>query len=100
MTEEMSRKVLTPLPIRVLIPLIYNSLRMGPLYQWVLCWSSMSAFGKLLSLTNFVYWGVNLFLFLIPVASMRYLRSYFFCVEAEEVVVRDGDEDNIGLLGR
>ena len=100
MTEGMARKVLTPLPIRILIPLIYNSLRMGPLYQWMMCWSTMSNFGKILSVTNFVYWGANLFLFLIPIASLRYMRSYFFCVEAEEVVVRDGDEDNIGLLGR
>ena len=100
MTEEMSRKVLTPLPIRILIPLIYNSLRMGPLYEWVLCWSTMSKYGKILSLVNFLYWGMNLFLFLIPIASMKYMRSYFFCVEAEEVVVRDGDEDNIGLLRR
>jgi predicted RNA-binding protein YlqC (UPF0109 family) len=100
MTEEMSRKVLTPLPIRVLIPLLYNALRMGPLYEWMMCWSTMNSFGRLLSLANFVYWGMNLFLFLIPIATMKYMRSYFFCVEAEEVVVRDGDEDHIGLLGR
>ena len=44
-------------------------------------------------------WNINLFGFLIPVAGMKYMRSYFFGVEAEEVVVRGGDEDNIGLLG-
>ncbi len=99
-TEDVSRKVLTPLPIRILIPLIYNSLRLGPLYDWVLCWSDMSQIGRVLAVGNFVYWGVNLFMFLIPVAAMKYMRAYFYAVEAEEVTVRDGDEDNIGLLGR
>jgi len=130
-TEEMSCKVLTPLPIRILIPLIYNSLRLGPLYQWmVLSWSAAAtAVGggtsaaatavsitiggvtvniasyfvlasKILSLSNVIYWGSNLFAFLIPIATIKYMRTHFFCVEAEEVVVRDGDEDNIGFLGR
>jgi len=55
---------------------------------------------KILSLSNVIYWGSNLFAFLIPIATIKYMRTHFFCVEAEEVVVRDGDEDNIGFLGR
>ncbi len=99
-TEDVSKKVLTPLPIRVLIPLIYNTVRLGSLYDWVfVCWNDMNQIGKILAVGNFVYWGVNLFLFLIPVATMKYMRAYFYSVEAEEVTVRDGDEDNIGLLG-
>ena len=99
MTEEFSRKVSsTPLPIRILIPLIYNSIRMGPLYKWIMCWSTMTKVGKLLSIANFTYWGMNLFGFLIPIATVRYMRSYFYAVEAEEVIVRKGYEDNIGLL--
>lgn len=99
MTEEFSRKVSsTPLPIRILIPLIYNSIRMGPLYEWIMCWSTMTRVGKLLSIANFAYWGMNLFAFLIPIAAVRYMRSYFYAVEAEEIIARKGDEDNIGLL--
>ena len=100
-TEDLSRsKVVTPLPIRVLIPLMFNTLRMGTLYDWILCWGDMSQNGKGLAVVNFVYWGMNLFLFLIPVATMKYMRAYFYAVEAEEVAVRDGDEDSVGLLGR
>jgi hypothetical protein len=55
--------------------------------------------GKVLAVVNFVYWGMNLFFFLIPVATMKYMRSYFYGVEAEEVIVRSGDEENIGFLG-
>ena len=99
MTEEFSREVSsTPLPIRILIPLIYNSIRMGPLYEWIMCWPTMTRVGKLLSVANFAYWGMNLFAFLIPIAAVRYMRSYFYAVEAEEVIARKGDEDNIGLL--
>ena len=99
-SENISRKILTPLPIRILIPILYNSIRVILLYQWLsLGWSTMGYIGKALSVFNFIYWNINLFGFLIPVAGMKYMRSYFFGVEAEEVVVRGGDEDNIGLLG-
>lgn len=99
-SENISRKVLTPLPIKILIPIMYNTVRMGSLYSWMMCWSNMDMVGQGLALVNFVYWGFNLFGFLIPIAAMRYMRSYFFGVEAEEVLVREGDEDNIGLLGK
>ncbi len=99
-SENISRKVLTPLPIKILIPILYNTVRMGSLYSWMMCWSNMDMVGQGLALVNFVYWGMNLFGFLIPIAAMRYMRSYFFGVEAEEVLVREGDADNIGLLGK
>lgn len=72
---------------------------MGPLYYWLMSWPAMSRLGRLLALGNFLYWGANLFGFLIPIATMRYMRCHFFCVEAEEVIMRPGDEEKVGLLG-
>ena len=54
--------------------------------------------GKLLGISNGLYWSMNFFGFLIPIASLRYLRAHFFCVEASEVVVREGGDHNVGLL--
>lgn len=53
---------------------------------------------RFLASTNMIYWTLNLFGFLLPVATLRYLRAHFFCIEAEEVVVRPGSEDGVGLL--
>eukprot|EP00956_Cyclotella_meneghiniana_P007941 scaffold10558_cov70-Cyclotella_meneghiniana.AAC.8 len=52
---------------------------------------------RVLGAINLVYWYLNLMLFL-PVAVIRYLRAYFYCVEAVEVTVRKGHESSIGLL--
>lgn len=90
-TESIAKRFLLPLPIRILVPMVYNAMRIGPLYDWIsLGWNDMALWGRALAVGNFLYWTSNLFLFLIPVASLRYLRSHFFCVEAEEVVLREG----------
>jgi hypothetical protein len=85
-TEALAKRSFSPLPIRILIPLAYNSYRMNSLYDW-----SLQSFGwcKVLGILNFVYFGANLFGFLIPIATMNYMRSYFFGVEAAEVVLRE-----------
>jgi hypothetical protein len=57
-----------------------------------------SHMGKILGVLNGFYWSMNLFGFLIPIASLRYLRAHYFCVEVSEVVVREGGDHNIGLL--
>lgn len=90
----------TPLPIRILIPLLYNAARMGVLYHWMKMGVAghFHTWGKLLGVLNGLYWSMNLFGFLIPIASLRYLRAHYFCVEASEVVVREGGDHNIGLL--
>lgn len=88
-TEKMTRKVFAPLPLRILVPLAYNSIRMVWLYDWIMFPGNMAKWGRVLASLNFVYWGLNLFGFLLPVATMRYMRSHFFCVEAEEVVLRE-----------
>lgn len=89
-TEAIGKHMLLPLPLRIFIPLAYNSVRMVPLYQWVMVgWTGMDLWEKVLSLVNFAYWGINLFGFLIPVASLKYFKSHFLAVEAQEVTLRE-----------
>lgn len=89
-TEVVSKRVLAPLPLRILVPIAYNSVRMSTLWSWLnVGWTEMMFVEKGLAMINFVYWGINLFGFLLPIASMRYLRSHFFCVDAKEVVLRN-----------
>ncbi len=90
-TENVMKKIFAPLPLRILVTLVYNSIRMVGLYDWVMFPGEMKLWGlgRVLAVGNFMYWGLNLFGFLLPVATMRYMRSHFFCVEAEEVVLRE-----------
>ncbi len=90
-TENVMKKIFAPLPLRILVTLLYNSIRMVGLYDWVMFPGEMKLWGlgRVLAVGNFVYWGLNLFGFLLPVATMRYMRSHFFCVEAEEVTLRE-----------
>ena len=61
---------------------------------------SLGRIGRSLAIVNAVYWTVNLFAFLIPVASIRYMRAHFFGVEAAEVVTRAGMEETAGLISK
>ena len=99
-TEALARAALLPLPIRILIPVAYNTLRLSSLRQWAFphAPSAMPAHLRALGIANFLYWQANLFLFLIPVGVVRYLRAHFFSVEAVEVTVRRGGESSVGLL--
>ena len=106
MTEASTKRRVTtvPLPIRVLVPCIYNTVRLSYLWWWVQS-SFLSSSSSLLStaplvlaVLNMVYWSLNLFGFVIPIAAMRYMRSHFFCVEAEEVTLRQGLEETIGIV--
>ena len=58
----------------------------------------LGVFSRGLAIANAVYWATNLFAFLIPVASIRYMRAHFFGVEAEEVTTRIGMEESVGLI--
>jgi len=89
-----------PLPLRILIPLSYNTARLIPLWKWLSTSSNLGFLGRLLALFNFVYWTLNLFAFLIPNATMKYMRSHFFCVEASEVTLREDGESAAGILPR
>jgi hypothetical protein len=92
-----SRRVMTPLPIRILIPVAYNTVRLGYLWNWSFCSANLGWVGRSLAIANFLYWTLNLFGFLLPVAVMRYMRAHFYCVEAEQVTTRVGMEESIGL---
>jgi hypothetical protein len=54
--------------------------------------------GRILAIANAVYWAANLFCFLLPIATIRYMRAHFFGVEAEEVTTRLGMEESVGLI--
>lgn len=92
MTEFVARRWAWPLPLRILVPVFYNTCRLGYYYQWAI----HSHMKSVLAVANLLYWSTNLFGFLLPIAVMRYLRAHFMCVEAEQVVLRD--KDSIGLL--
>lgn len=97
-SESLSRRYLisTPLPIRILIPVAYNSVRLTYLWKFVVA-TGLGWAGLLLAISNFLYWSVNLFGFLIPVATMKYMRAHFFFVEAQQVTTRVGMEETVGL---
>ena len=88
------------LPVRVLVPVSYTTIRLALIWEWVLSSFTMSSIfhfsGRLLAIANLAFALMHLFGFLLPIAIMKYLRVHFFCVEAKEVTVREGYED--GLL--
>jgi hypothetical protein len=106
MTEALARTALLPLPIRILIPVSYNALRLSSLRSWAFFPRAVIGDGipvipaslRALGIANLLYWYANLLFFLIPVGVVRYLRAHFFCVEAVEVTVRKGGESSVGLL--
>jgi hypothetical protein len=58
----------------------------------------LGAWGRSLAMANLGYWALNMFAFLIPVALVRYMRAYFFGVEASEVTTRIGMEETLGMV--
>lgn len=98
MSEAVGRQCMTPLPLRILVPIAYNTVRLGYLWHWTMTALSLEWWGRLLAIGNLVYWSLNLFGFLLPVAAMRYLRAHCFAVEAEQVTTRSGMEESVGLL--
>lgn len=87
-----------PLPIRILIPIAYNTARLPYLWTCASTTLTLGVAGRTLAIANVAYWSANLFTFLIPVALVRYMRAYFFAVEASEVTTRIGMEDSVGLV--
>jgi hypothetical protein len=92
-----------PLPIRIFVPVAYNTLRLGYLWQWALApyntaasMATATASRWLLwamqtvAVANLVYWTINLFGFLLPIAVIRYMRAHFLAVEAAQVTVHPG----------
>jgi hypothetical protein len=89
-----------PLPIRIFVPVAYNTMRLGYLWQWAfapynavsLAIASRWWLGAMqtVAVANLVYWTVNLFGFLLPIAVIRYMRAHFLAVEAAQVTVHPG----------
>jgi hypothetical protein len=98
LSEAISRRIMTPLPLRIFLPVAYNAMRLGYLWSWSLSTEVVGVAGRVLAIANLMYWCANLFGFLLPVATLRYMRAHFFCVEAEQVLTRPGMEDSIGLV--
>ncbi|PWA82254.1 hypothetical protein CTI12_AA177900 [Artemisia annua] len=76
------------LPMRVLVPVVYNATRLFSLMEWVRSevWKAESEFhgsyrrlfmGRVLAVVNLVYWGFNLFGFLIPFYMPRAFKRYY-----------------------
>ena len=86
------------MPIRILIPIAYNTARLPYLFHCASTTVGLGMVGRGLAIANLAYWSANLFAFLIPVALVRYMRAYFFAVEASEVTTRIGMEDSLGLV--
>lgn len=80
------------------MPVTYNTARLAYLWNWAWSPISLGPAGRGLAIANAVYWACNLFAFLIPVATLRYMRAHFFGVEAAEVTTRIGMEESIGLI--
>jgi len=114
MTEAAGRRAMAPLPIRILVPIAYNTVRLGYLWNWAFAAAATTTTTsvaaatsnagatamilRLLAVSNLAYWGVNLFAFLIPVAAMRYLRAHVIGVELESATMRPGMEESVGML--
>lgn len=104
-TEISAKRKMVPLPIRILIPIVYNIARLPYLWQWAstaATTSSSSLWGNIssqaLGILNLGYTSLNLLAFLIPIALVRYMRAYFWGVEATEVVTRVGMEETLGMI--
>ena len=72
--------------------------RLAYLWRWATISVPLGFVGRGLGIVNLVYWAINLFAFLIPIASIRYMRSHFYGVEAQEVTTRIGLEETVGLI--
>lgn len=97
-TESLTRShtLSVPLPIRILVPVAYNSIRLPYLYKWALC-PQLGTVGRLLAVLQLSYSFLNLFGFLLPIAVLKYMRAHFFAVEAEQVITRKGMEETLGM---
>ena len=89
-----------PLPLRILVPIAYNASRLAYLWNWAFATTNLplGRIGRGLGIINAAYWALNLFVFLIPIASTRYMRAHFFGVEAEGVTTRIGLEETMGIV--
>jgi len=89
-SETVARRSAIPLPLRALLPVAYGSRRFGVAWTWVVSPLVIGPFARTAAVTCAAYSAADLFGFVLPTLSMRYLRAHFFCVEAAEVTVKEG----------
>ncbi|GER27016.1 hypothetical protein STAS_02693 [Striga asiatica] len=73
------------LPVRVLVPVVYNSMRVLSVVEWLRNEISKAeagsvrrlAVGRGLAAANLAYWGFNLFGFLLPVYMPKAFKAYY-----------------------
>uniref|UniRef100_A0A7N0V2M2 DUF7733 domain-containing protein n=1 Tax=Kalanchoe fedtschenkoi TaxID=63787 RepID=A0A7N0V2M2_KALFE len=76
------------IPVRVFVPVCYNSMRMFAIVEWLKSeiWkvgvadggsTRRVAAGRGLAVANLVFWGFNLFGFLLPIYLPRAFRRYY-----------------------
>ncbi|PWA93411.1 hypothetical protein CTI12_AA072170 [Artemisia annua] len=76
------------LPVRVFVPVVYNSMRMSAILEWVKSEfmkvnegefgsEKRLLFGRVLAMVNMVFWGFNLFGFLLPVYLPKAFKKYY-----------------------
>lgn len=78
------------LPVRVFVPVVYNSMRMYAILDWVkeeVMKEDREEYGserrllvgRGLAIANMVFWGFNLFGFLLPFYLPRAFKKYYAC---------------------
>lgn len=69
------------LPIRVFVPVVYNAVRMYAIGDWLMSEVMKSGrwvtVGTCLAMVNLVFWGFNLFGFLLPVYLPKAFKKYY-----------------------
>ncbi|GJU88193.1 hypothetical protein Tco_1300616 [Tanacetum coccineum] len=76
------------LPVRVFVPVVYNAMRMYAILDWVKSEimkvnegefgsEKRLLFGRVLAMVNLVFWGFNLFGFLLPIYLPKAFKKYY-----------------------
>ncbi|KAK1415242.1 hypothetical protein QVD17_31018 [Tagetes erecta] len=70
------------LPIRVFVPVVYNAVRMYAILDWLMSELVMKGRNRVtvgisLAMVNLVFWGFNLFGFLLPVYLPKAFKNYY-----------------------
>jgi len=76
MSESIARKTMAPLPIRILIPVLYNAVRLVPLWACA-SFGIMGRLGRLVAAANLGYWALNLFVFFDTTCDYEVLAGSF-----------------------
>ncbi|KAL3837689.1 hypothetical protein ACJIZ3_022280 [Penstemon smallii] len=65
------------LPVRVFVPVFYNSRRIFTIVEWLRMEISYFGFGRALAVANMAFWSFNLFGFLLPVFLPKAFKIYY-----------------------